>query len=90
MWAPLPAAQVWLLAQTVLALGGEDGLDGEVVVPLTGLILVLAVSDPIGQVAGTAAIRIRFQLRYRYTKDLAYAAGRLSARLDTARNAFRG
>lgn len=75
--ALLPAAQVWLLARTVLALGREDGLGGEVLAPLTGLILVLAVSDPIGQVAGTAAIRIRFQLEYRYTKDLAHAAGRL-------------
>lgn len=77
--ALLPAAQVWLLARTVLALGRENELSGEVVAPLAGLILVLAVSDPIGQVAGTAAIRIRFQLEYRYTKDLAYAAGRLRA-----------
>lgn len=77
--ALLPAAQVWLLARTVLALGREDGLGGEVVAPLTGLILVLVVSDPIGQVAGTAAIRIRFQLEYRYARDLAYAAGQLRA-----------
>ncbi|MER7604417.1 ABC transporter ATP-binding protein [Nocardioides sp. NPDC127503] len=77
--ALLPAAQVWLLARTVLALGREDGVGGEVVAPLTGLILVLAVSDPIGQVASSAAVRIRFQLEYHYTKDLAYAAGCLRA-----------
>lgn len=58
--ALLPAAQVWLLARTVLALGREEGLGGTVIAPLTGLILVLAVSHPIGQVAGTAAIRIKF------------------------------
>lgn len=77
--ALLPAVEVWLLARTVLALGREDGLGGEVVAPLTGLILVLGVSDPIAQVAGTAAIRIQFQLKFRYTKDLAHAAGRLRA-----------
>ncbi|MER7555820.1 ABC transporter ATP-binding protein [Nocardioides sp. NPDC126508] len=75
--ALLPAAQVWLLARTVLALGREGGLGGPVVAPLTGLILVLAVSHPIGQVASTAAIRIKFQLEYYYARDLAYAAGRL-------------
>ncbi|MFE6509296.1 ABC transporter ATP-binding protein [Nocardioides sp. NPDC057767] len=75
--ALLPAAQVWLLARTVLALGREGDVGGTVVAPLTGLILVLAVSDPIGQVASTAAIRIRYQLEYHYTNELAHAAGRL-------------
>lgn len=75
--ALIPAAQVWLLAQLVLALDHEGGLKGSVMVPLIGLILVLVISDPVGQIAATSAIRIRFQLMHRYTTDLAHAAAGL-------------
>ncbi|EGD44037.1 putative ABC transporter, permease/ATP-binding protein [Nocardioidaceae bacterium Broad-1] len=75
--ALIPAAQVWLLAQLVLALDHEGRLKGSVMVSLIGLILVLVISDPVGQIAATSAIRIRFQLMHRYTTDLAHAAARL-------------